>query len=396
MKFKTLLLNKIKKTLKTNKKIVYHHKLYDSQLVWCTIILLLVGLIMVTSSSMPIAHHKYGDLFFFTKKEILYLILGLFLMNIFLKIPILFWKVHSAKFFLFSIITLLLVLIISTPVNGSLRWIKISFIHVQPAELSKLATFCYLSDYLSRKHNEIINSFLGFLKPLGIICIISILLLQEPDLGTVVIYFLTILSLLFITGAQIWKFIPIIFIGMIITTILISITPYRSERILSFLDPWKDPFGTGYQLTQSLMALGRGNIFGVGLGHSIQKLEYLPEAHTDFIFSIIGEELGYLGACIILFMILFISFRALNIGQKALKNNNVFSGYFAFSIGIWFISQTLINVGTTIGIVPAKGLTLPLISYGGSSLIIVSISIAILLRIDFETRIKNKFYQGYK
>ncbi|XBC42994.1 MAG: cell division protein FtsW [Buchnera aphidicola (Kaburagia rhusicola ensigallis)] len=393
MKIKHLLLNKIKNIL-TNNKMHYKPQLYDSKLVWCTISLLLIGLIMVTSASIPIASHIYGDVLFFTKKEIIYLILILFLTKIFLKTPIIFWKMYSTKMLLTSIIMLLLVLIISTPINGSFRWIKISFIHIQPGELSKLTVFCYLSNYLSQKRYEIMNSFWSFLKPLGIISIISILLLTEPDLGTVAIYFITILSLLFISGVQIWKFIPIIFLGIIITILLIMITPYRSERILSFWNPWKDPFGKGYQLTQSLMALGRGNFFGVGLGHSIQKLEYLPEAHTDFIFSIIGEELGYCGVCVILSMILFISFKAINIGKNALKNNDCFSGYFAFSIGIWLVSQTLINIGTAVGILPTKGLTLPLISYGGSSLLIISIAISILLRIDFETRIKNKFYQG--
>ncbi|XBC40935.1 MAG: cell division protein FtsW [Buchnera aphidicola (Nurudea yanoniella)] len=374
----------------------FKKKLYDAELLWCTISLFLIGIIMITSSSISIANHLYKDPLFFTKKEILYLIITLFLMYICLQIPIHYWKIHSIKILLASVFMLILVLIISTPINGSLRWIEISIIHIQPSEISKIAIFCYFSNYISRKHNEIINSFIGFLKPLGIICIISILLLMEPDLGTVAIYFITILSLLFITGAQIWKFIPIILLGIIATVVSITFIPYQNERILSFLNPWKDPFGKGYQLTQSLMALGRGNVFGVGLGNSIQKLEYLPEAHTDFIFSIIGEELGYFGSCIILSMILFVSFRALKIGKEALKNNCLFSGNFAFSIGIWFMSQTLINISTTIGILPTKGLTLPLISYGGSSLLIISIAISILLRIDFETRINNKFYRGCK
>ncbi|ANF17300.1 flippase [Buchnera aphidicola (Schlechtendalia chinensis)] len=381
--------------LKTNfkKRKTYHMNiLYDIQLIWCTISLLLIGLIMVTSSSMSIAQHMYNDLFFFTKKELLYLILALLLAKISLQTSTLFWKRNSGKIILTSIMLLLLVLTISNPINGSLRWIKVGFIHIQPAELSKLAMFCYLSNYLSRKHLKITNSLWEFYKPIGIVFIISILLLLEPDLGTVAIYYITILSLLFITGVKIWKFIPVILISIIITFVLIIMTPYRIERIFSFWNPWNDPFGTGYQLTQSLMALGRGKIFGVGLGHSIQKLEYLPEAHTDFIFSIIGEELGCFGVCIILFIIFFISFRALKIGKNAFKNNEIFSGYFATSIGIWFISQTLINIGTTIGLVPAKGLTLPLISYGGSSSIIMCIAISILIRIDFETKMKNKFY----
>jgi len=364
-------------------------KLYDSQLLWCTICLLAIGLVMITSSSIPIAYHIYGDMFLFTKKQILHLIILFFIFKKILNIPICFWKKHNTIILLFSISMLLLVLVIGHSANGSLRWIKISYITIQPSELFKLAIFLYLSSYLSRKNSEIINSLWGFIKPLIVISFPLILLLAEPDLGTVIIVFLTTLSLLFILGVKTWKFVPTIFISVVIVIILIVQTPYRYERIMSFWNPWNDPFGKNYQLTQSLMALGRGNILGSGLGHSIQKLEYLPESHTDFIFSIIGEELGYIGCCIILCMIFFISFRAIKIGKKSFQNKIFFSGYLACSIGLWIYFQTLINIGTTIGVLPTKGLTLPLISYGGSSLTITFISIIILLRIDFELRLKN-------
>ncbi|XBC39922.1 MAG: cell division protein FtsW [Buchnera aphidicola (Chaetogeoica yunlongensis)] len=366
----------------------FQTKLYDIKLLWVTICLILIGTTMIISSSISIAEHIYHDIFIFVKKQSLYLIILLFLFKIFLNIPISFWKKNNKIILFFSIITLLLVLIFGHSINGASRWITINYsISMQPSELAKLSIFFYLSDYLSRKHSEIISNFWGFYKPIIIISLISILLLAEPDLGSVTIILLTTISILFILGTKIWKFLFIVLMFLITFISLIIHTPYRIKRIISFLHPWEDPFGKGYQLTQSLMALGRGNVFGTGLGNSIQKLEYLPEAYTDFILSIIGEELGYIGICIILSMLFFVSFRAIQIGKKSLKYKNMFSGYLAISIGLWLIFQTLINVGTTIGLLPTKGLTLPLISYGGSSLIIASISIMILLRIDFESRI---------
>jgi len=224
---------------------------------------------------------------------------------------------------------------------------------------------------------------------MSVIIIQSILLLAEPDLGTVVVLFFTTLSILFISGAKIGQFCIIIAISILTIILLILLEPYRIKRVLSFWNPWEDPFGNGYQLTQSLIALGRGNFLGQGLGNSIQKLDYLPDAHSDFIFSIIGEELGYIGAFLILLLIFSLALRAMYIGQKALEKEQIFSGFLACSIGIWFGFQTLINVGAVTGILPTKGLTLPFISYGGSSLIINSIAIFLLLRIDFEIRLKT-------
>jgi len=282
-----------------------------------------------------------------------------------------------------------MVLLIGKSVHGSHRWINIGILNIQPAEICKISSFFYISNYLSRKTNEIRNNFWGFLKPVTIITIESILLLAEPDLGTVIVLFVTTLSILFLSGVKIKQFFTIISLVVLVIIILIFIEPYRTKRILSFWNPWKDPFGNGYQLTQSLIALGRGHLFGQGLGNSIQKLNYLPEAHSDFIFSIIGEELGYIGCFLILLMIFLISFRAMYIGQKSFEKKKNFSGFLSCSIGLWFSFQTLINIGAVTGILPTKGLTLPLISYGGSSLIINLIAIFILLRIDFEIRLRE-------
>ncbi|QCI18768.1 cell division protein FtsW [Buchnera aphidicola] len=363
--------------------------LYDRLLVWLTLALCITGLIMVISTSIPIGQNLYKDPFFFVKREIFYFILIFLLSFVFLRIPITSWKEYSNIIIIISTILLVIVLLVGKSVHGSYRWISIGILHIQPAEISKISSFLYISNYLSRKIKEVHNNFWGFLKPMSVIAMESIFLLAEPDLGTVIVLFLTSLSILFLSGAKIKQFFSIIGLVVLLIIFLILTKPYRINRILSFWNPWKDPFGNGYQLTQSLIALGRGHFLGQGLGNSIQKLNYLPEAHSDFIFSIIGEELGYIGCFLILLTIFIISFRAMHIGQKSLEKKQLFSGFLACSIGLWFSFQTLINIGAVTGILPTKGLTLPLISYGGSSLIINLIAICILLRIDFESRLSK-------
>ncbi|BGI51225.1 MAG: cell division protein FtsW [Arsenophonus endosymbiont of Ceratovacuna japonica] len=363
--------------------------LFDRTLVWITLILSIIGFIMVTSASIPIGQQLMQDPFFFAKRDIIYLILSFSLASLVLNIPMVWWEKYNFFLLILSLILLLIVLIIGNSINGASRWINIGIIRIQPSEISKLSLFCYVSCYLVRKINEVQMKFLGFIKPMCILIFMSTLLLLQPDLGTVIILVITILGLLFLAGTKLAPFI----IGIIICTVsiigLIYFKPYRLRRITSFLNPWEDPFGDGYQLTQSLMAFGRGKLWGQGLGNSIQKLEYLPEAHTDFIFSVLAEELGYIGVILVLLMLFFISFRGMIIGKQALDTQQYFSGYLACSISIWFTLQALVNIGATAGILPTKGLTLPLISYGGSSQLIILISIAILLRIDFETNINK-------
>lgn len=238
-----------------------------------------------------------------------------------------------------------------------------------------------------RKVEEVRSNFWGFCKPMGVMVVLAVLLLAQPDLGTVVVLFITTLAMLFLAGAKMWQFLAIIGSGAFAVVLLIIAEPYRMRRVTSFWNPWADPFGSGYQLTQSLMAFGRGEFWGQGLGNSVQKLEYLPEAHTDFIFSILGEELGYIGVVFALLMVFCVAFRAMSIGRRALEIDQRFSGFLACSIGVWFSFQALVNVGAAAGMLPTKGLTLPLISYGGSSLLIMSTAIVLLLRIDYETRL---------
>ncbi|QDX28935.1 cell division protein FtsW [Dickeya poaceiphila] len=361
--------------------------LYDRTLLWLTLGLAVIGFVMVTSASMPVGQRLASDPFLFAKRDALYLGLAFGLSLVTMRVPMEVWQRYSVVLLLASIVMLLIVLVVGSSVNGASRWISLGPLRIQPAELSKLSLFCYLSSYMVRKVEEVRNNFWGFCKPMGVMVVLAVLLLAQPDLGTVVVLFITTLAMLFLAGAKLWQFLAIIGCGIFAVGLLIIAEPYRVRRVTSFWNPWDDPFGSGYQLTQSLMAFGRGELWGQGLGNSIQKLEYLPEAHTDFIFSILGEELGYIGVVLALLMIFFVAFRAMSIGRRALEIDQRFSGFLACSIGIWFSFQTLVNVGAAAGMLPTKGLTLPLISYGGSSLLIMSTAIVLLLRIDYETRL---------
>lgn len=362
--------------------------LYDRVLLWLTLGLAAIGFVMVTSASMPIGE-RGQDPFQFAQRDGIYLILAFLLSLVVLRIPMSAWQRHSSKILLVAIALLAIVLLVGNSVNGASRWIAVGSLRIQPAEISKLALFCYLANYLVRKVDEVRSNLRGFLKPMCVMLVIAILLLAQPDLGTVVVLFVTTLTLLFLAGAKLWQFVAIICSGVGAVILLILAEPYRIRRVTSFWNPWQDPFGSGYQLTQSLMAFGRGEMWGQGLGNSVQKLEYLPEAHTDFIFAIIAEELGYVGVVLVLLVVFAVAFRAMLIGKRALEQDQRFSGFLACAIGIWFSFQALVNVGAAAGLLPTKGLTLPLISYGGSSLIVMSVAIMLLLRIDHETRLEK-------
>jgi cell division protein FtsW len=272
-------------------------------------------------------------------------------------------------------------------VNGATRWLAIGPITIQVAEIAKLFFFCYLAGYLVRRYEEVTENLKGFIKPLIVFFVLALLLLLQPDLGTVVVMFATTIGLLFLAGAKLWQFFGLVFTGLAAITALILMEGYRMDRMTYFLDPWAKPFGEGYQLTQSLMAFGRGDWFGQGLGNSLQKLEYLPEAHTDFIIAILAEEFGFIGVALVLTILFVLVFKALKLGNRALSSGRPFEAYLAYAIGIWFSFQTAVNVGASAGILPTKGLTLPLVSYGGSSMIVMAVAIALLVRIDFEIRV---------
>jgi len=364
-----------------------NHRPYDAALVLIALSLFAIGFVIVTSASIPIATRLYDNPFHFATRHGIYIGLSLVAAMVVLNLPMQFWRVSNPYLLLFAIMMLIAVLFIGRSVNGSVRWIAIGPITIQAAEPAKLFFFCYLAGYLVRRKEEVTEQFKGFVKPLAVFFVLAILLLLQPDFGTAVVMFVTTIGLLFLAGAKLWQFFAIFFTGLLAVVVLIVMSEYRMRRITSFLDPWADPFGSGYQLTQSLMAFGRGSWFGQGLGNSVQKLEFLPEAHTDFVSAILAEELGFVGVVVVLLLILAMVAKSLKIGFAAMRQGKSFDAFLAYSIGIWFSFQTAINIGASSGILPTKGLTLPLVSYGGSSLIVMSVAVAILLRIDFELRV---------
>lgn len=359
---------------------------YDAGMLLAALALLAIGMVMVTSASMPVAARLFDNPFHFSIRHAIYIFLSAIAAMIALMIPMSWWQKYNGWLLCLAIALLLMVLLVGRTVNGSTRWLAIGPFTIQAAEPAKLFFFCYLAGYMVRRYGEVTENLKGFIKPLIVFFVLALLLLAQPDLGTVVVMFATTVGLLFLAGAKLWQFFGLAFTGIAAVVALIVFEEYRMRRVTAFLDPWADPFGTGYQLTQSLMAWGRGNWFGEGLGNSLQKLEFLPEAHTDFIMSIVAEELGLLGVLLVLTLILVIVVKSLQLGNRALLQERAYEGFMAYSIGIWFSFQTAVNVGASSGVLPTKGLTLPLVSAGGSSLIIMSVAIAILLRIDFELK----------
>lgn len=363
--------------------------LFDRSFVVLVLVMYIIGLIMVASSSMPVAERLFNNPFHFVIRHTIYIVLSLGIAGVALQIPMAWWQKNSSYLLMFGIFLLVTVLLIGRSVNGSTRWLVLGPITVQAAEPAKLFFFCYLAAYLVRRRDQVMEDWKGFAKPLIVFAVLAGLLLRQPDLGTIIVMFVTTFGLLFLAGAKLWQFISLASVGVLLLSLLAIFEPYRWRRITSFLDPWQDPFGSGYQLTQSLMAYGRGEIFGQGLGNSIQKLEYLPEAHTDFVMAVLAEELGFIGIASILALSMILVFKALMLGKKALAKEKFFEAFFAYAIGIWVCFQAAVNVGASVGIVPTKGLTMPLISYGGSSMIIMTLAVVILIRIDHELRMQS-------
>lgn len=360
---------------------------YDVGLLLIALSLMSIGLVIVTSASMPVAIKLHDNPFYFAIRHGIYLIAATIAAMVVAQLPMQFWRKANPYFLLLAIGMLIAVLFIGRTVNGSTRWLAFGPLTIQAAEPAKLFLFCYLAGYLVRRYEQVTENLIGFIKPLGVFFVMALLLLAQPDLGTVIVMLATTIGLLFLAGAKLWQFFALVFVGLLAVVALIMAEGYRMKRVVSFMDPWAEPFGAGYQLTQSLMAYGRGDWFGQGLGNSLQKLDFLPEAHTDFIMAIMAEELGFVGVLTILGLILWMVLKALRIGNAAIEQSRPYEGFLAYAIGIWFSFQTAVNIGASAGILPTKGLTLPLVSYGGSSLIIMASAVAILLRIDFELRV---------
>ncbi len=348
----------------------------------------LFGLLAVATASIEFSDSLTGEPLNFTKKQFIHLIAGLFLFSLVLSIPLAFWETFDRLFLGLGILLLIMVFIpgIGIEVNGSHRWIRIGPVGLQPSEIMKLFSIVYIAGYSVRRLNDLQSNWLGFFRPSVLIVLVVSLILIQPDLGTSAVIFATVLGMLFVAGAQMKQFLLVIGLGLVGVSALIYFVPWRWERIISFIDPWTDPFGGGYQLTLSLMAIGRGEWFGVGLGEGLMKLGYLPDAHTDFIFSVIVEEMGLFTAILIISTLFFISFRSFYIGRKALERNLYFGFFIAYGVAILIGLHTFINVGVATGLLPTKGLTLPFLSYGGTNLLIMCSLCALVLRVDQETK----------
>ena len=368
----------------------YSSSLYDRVLLTLAITMLLFGFVMVASASLPTAEKLTGNPFHFAIRHTVYVVAGLITLLLTLAVPMQTWQQHSGKLLLVGLALLVLVLVAGHSVNGAQRWIKVGPITIQVAELAKLFFYIYMASYLARREDEIREALKGFIKPLALLFIAAVLLLMQPDFGTVAVMSATTIAMLFLAGAKLWQFFGVFITFMLALILLIIVEPYRMQRMLTFLEPEKDPFGAGYQLMQSLIAFGQGQFSGLGLGNSIQKLQYLPEAHTDFIMSVVAEELGFIGVVAVISLVLMLVSRALVIGRRCLAIEQRYGGYLAYGIGVWFSLQAFVNIGVASGALPTKGLTLPLISYGGTSLVVSAMAVGILLRIDHERRMSGR------
>ena len=347
------------------------------------------GLLILASASVHFSDSIYGNPSAIFNRQLFYFFLGLFGLLIFFILPLNFWTSYDRLLITLGFILLLLVFVpgIGFEVNGANRWIRVAGFGLQPSEIMKFLSILYVSCYSVRRIKEIQSHWIGFFRPaIIIVSIISIILIQ-PDLGSSAVIFASVLGVLFVAGVKIKQFFIVALLGLVAVTLMIVFVPWRWERIISFIDPWSDPWGSGYQLTLSLMSIGRGDWFGVGLGQGLMKMGYLPDAHTDFIFSVIVEEMGILGGFIIVALLFGLSFRIFYIGRESLLRKNYFGFYFSYGVALLLGLHTFINVGVACGLLPTKGLTLPLISAGGTNLIIVCLMIGLILRVDYENKI---------
>ena len=349
--------------------------------------LLGIGRVMIASASTEVAAVNTGSPLYYMIRHLIYLLMGLGAAGVVLMIPIATWQRYGWMLLLVAFALLLMVLIpgVGREVNGSMRWIGFGAFNVQPSEIAKVFVVLFLAGYLVRRQEQVRESWAGFIKPFAVLMPMALLLLLEPDFGATVVMFGAAAAMLFLGGVGLFRFGVMVLLAVGAVVWLVQ-DPYRWARMTNFADPWADQFGAGYQLSQALIAFGRGEWIGVGLGNSIQKQFYLPEAHTDFVFSVLAEELGMVGALTTVALFVFVSVRALYIGLWAEKAKQFFAAYVAYGLAFLWIGQILINIGVNVGLLPTKGLTLPVLSYGGSSLVICCVSLALLLRIEWERR----------
>ena len=348
--------------------------------------LLLLGLVMVTSASISIADRQMHEPLHFLQRQSVGVVLGLLAAGAMLSIPTDLWERLALPLLLVAFALLVLVLIpgIGHSVNGSRRWLQLGLMNFQASELARVLLLTYLASYVARRQLELRTQLRGFLKPLGLLGAAALLLLLEPDFGAATVLLTSGLALLFLAGVRLRHFLALVSLAGVSLALIAVVSPYRLKRLIAFLDPWADPFNAGFQLTQSLIAIGRGELFGVGLGSSVQKLFYLPEAHTDFVFAVLAEELGLMGVLVTLALLLILSWRACLISRAAAQAGMPFQTFCAAGFGIWVALQSFINIGVNLGLLPTKGLTLPLMSYGGSSILVTLGWLGLVMRIHHE------------
>lgn len=368
---------------------------YDYLLLWITLALLGLGLVMVYSASIAIAEANASighQSTYYLMRQAIFIGISLVAAYVAFQVPMEWWQKMAPHLFLLAIGLLILVLIpgVGRNINGSQRWLSLFVINLQPSEFMKLFAAMYVADYAVRKSAQMDSIVKGFLPMVAVMVLVGFLLLREPDFGALAVVASISISILWLAGINVWVFVGLLAVLPVAVYFLIVSSPYRLERVIGFMDPWADPFGKGYQLSHALIAFGRGEWFGVGLGASVEKLLYLPEAHTDFLFAVIAEELGFVGVVTVLFLFSWLIIRAFGIGKEAAANEQYFSALLAQGIGVWIGAQAIINIGVNMGVLPTKGLTLPLLSFGGSGILANCIAIAVLLRIDYENRLIQK------
>lgn len=357
----------------------------DSWVLVPAILLISIGVVMVGSASIAVAEGQNSPVYYYLLRHFIYVCMGLLLASSFRIVSIDFLERISRPMMLLSILALLLVFIpgIGHEVNGSKRWIRLGFVNFQVVEAVKLMVIIYVAGYLSRKADKVSSRFFDTFKPLVFGGILAGILLLQPDMGSAAVIIALIGGLIWLAGAA-WKHIAVLAMLALPAFGFAAMEPYRLRRIVSFLDPWADPFNSGFQLTQALIAVGRGEVFGVGLGASIQKLFYLPEAHTDFIFAVLAEEFGLMGVIVVLGLFMLLVTRMMIIGMVAHNRGRPFAGFLSFGVGLWFGLQAIVSIGVNLGVLPTKGLTLPLISSGGSSTLMTLLALGMVLRIKYE------------
>jgi cell division protein FtsW len=369
--------------VKPSPKFRFH---FDPILVLICVALLSMGYIMVVSASLHLGAKMSGSVWSFPVKQLAHIVLGIGAGIWLTTIPINQWEKLGPWLFIVGLFLLVMVLIpgLGIKVNGSVRWLSIGGFRIQVSEIVKFFAVIYIAGYVTRHQEAVRLSAYGILKPLVLFALAGLLLLLEPDFGSTIVILVIAMGVMFLGGARLSQFVILLAIITVLAILLVWFAPYRMQRVTSFINPWADPLNTGFQLVQALIAFGRGEWFGVGLGNGIQKLFYLPEAHTDFLFSVIAEELGLLGVSIVIGLFALLVWRSFVIAEAAEKVDEPFAAFMAYGLGIWFGFQAFVNMGVNMGILPTKGLTLPFMSYGGGSMISMCCAVALLFRIYSE------------